>query len=1317
MATSQIDPKTGKNLVTGDNRAAERIVRPNTEKPSENSDSNICLQLASQLVAFLNGSGSDIASKQPESFQKNLDASICLQLTTQLAAFLNDSPCDVTFKQQEPVIAIVASLLLLLREKQRKNASVSSVSQMTTVTPSSVPTNIFEKNSSALPKTDCEILKANPTAGENLYTTLQNDISSNEETSDKSSFSPNENHEDKKDTEELQENKIFLKYSYIDGEDQTGVSQRSSVDNQENSDSNICVPSDTQLSAVLNDSCTDFAFKQPEPVKIDTMCSQEHEELRVQETPVGKIKKTKKKKDLNKQSESKKGGKMDAFLDTKEDAALCLVSPPPPMTAAAPTCVPILVSEKNPCPELIMGGENLNSIPMLEENPYTTPQTVISPWESNSEASSVSINTDRPQQNKIVLKYSYKEDQWSPLNPEGKKHYDREFLLYLQSQPLSLCKPNNLPNLSVIKDKPVIGGSQGKKGKKSKKIKSLSVDQIIELHKSPNPWRPLHKCEAPLHEKDRLKRSVLSVLNKLTPQKFETLLAQLKSLLIDTEEKLSLVSVLVFEKAVCEPMFSGVYANLSKHLALIKVPVSGASGTQVNFLKLLLTKCQMEFEQDWSHELEEKMKNLKAADPNQRKRLQFEYDEEEKKIRHRKLGNIRFIGELFKLGMLIKPILHEMIEMLLHQGNDESLEYLTRLLKTIGKELDDAKSTKKRHQMDKYFDQMKLIVAKRMTSSRVRFLLQDVIDLRKNNWLPRRPEINPKTIEEIHKEAELEAREQELCKDVTNKRKNTSEIDSFDDSRTSSESNKNSNLMVNPSKLKSTKPDEVESIRLGPVGRCLQTFEGDISSAIITTDSDKTALMNKYPNLVKQSPSSNFEEKIASQRLTLSSSESNEVFNRECLPAIRKTPSSSKERENVLETANWRSGTSEAKAPEVKSTAEIQVIGNAATTKGTENVVNRFLIYELALNSPQYNKDDMQRKTTTIIEKLILNNDFEEAIKNVTELASPNTVHMFIDAAINQVLEKSIQARYSLGHLLSSLLKKEIITFEQYKKGFSAVLERVNDYAMDISLICDYMGEILGHMIEDTETPFKLLKEVLQPCIPSEKAGILVSSILHYAAKRKSKIKIGDLWKKSDVQWTDIIGTDENIAEFIKKHKLEFTVSSTEVNPLTQMSMNEMKTQLLSQIEKNAELKVVFNWVDVNVSDTSDPIFVHALVTVVHESCLSGSETIWELNTSKLKLRVPLISRYVSTNEKLQLHVLYAVQALMNQLGQPNGLLHQIFYILYDDDVISRKIFEEWEQSDDPNEVEGKVIAVHSAKSFFTWLRKPEEETEEINFV
>ena len=45
--------------------------------------------------------------------------------------------------------------------------------------------------------------------------------------------------------------------------------------------------------------------------------------------------------------------------------------------------------------------------------------------------------------------------------PEGKKQYDREFLICLQRDPLSLQKPCNLPNMEIVKDEPYLAKRGG----------------------------------------------------------------------------------------------------------------------------------------------------------------------------------------------------------------------------------------------------------------------------------------------------------------------------------------------------------------------------------------------------------------------------------------------------------------------------------------------------------------------------------------------------------------------------------------------------------------------------------------------------------------------------------------------------------------------------------------------------------------------------------------------------------------------------------------------------------------------------------------
>ena len=125
----------------------------------------------------------------------------------------------------------------------------------------------------------------------------------------------------------------------------------------------------------------------------------------------------------------------------------------------------------------------------------------------------------------------------------------------------------------------------------------------------------------------------------------------------------------------------------------------------------------------------------------------MEYEAMEMKARKRSFGNISFIGELYKLGMLTARIMHECVrKLLLSNPSDEvALECLCRLLTTVGKSLE--KETKVKlakgpvpglNDMSNYFSEMNKLVDQRKTSARVRFLMQDVIDLQRNGWKKRR---------------------------------------------------------------------------------------------------------------------------------------------------------------------------------------------------------------------------------------------------------------------------------------------------------------------------------------------------------------------------------------------------------------------------------------------------------------------------------------------------------------------------------------------------------------------------------------------------
>ncbi|CAH2327978.1 eukaryotic translation initiation factor 4 gamma 1 isoform X1 [Pelobates cultripes] len=286
----------------------------------------------------------------------------------------------------------------------------------------------------------------------------------------------------------------------------------------------------------------------------------------------------------------------------------------------------------------------------------------------------------------------------------------------------------------------------------------LELNENVKLQKCEKAWRPPMKRETedPSRVKaEELFRKVRGILNKITPQTFEHLIHQVKDLSVDTEHQLKGVAELIFEKAVAEPHFAVIYANMCNWLMRLEVPTEENREVCITFRRLLIRLCQVEFErrEKGGERIEELQKELDATiSPNEKARIKEELNDACKRARRRSLGNIKFIGELFKLKLLSEATIKDCLIKLLNKNTEESMECICQLLTSVGKHLENGQPG-----MDNYFNKLNIFI-KNKTSSRIRFLVQDVLDLRKNNWVPRHKPEGPKTIDQIHKEAEQESK-------------------------------------------------------------------------------------------------------------------------------------------------------------------------------------------------------------------------------------------------------------------------------------------------------------------------------------------------------------------------------------------------------------------------------------------------------------------------------------------------------------------------------------------------------------------------------
>ncbi|CAF1217918.1 unnamed protein product [Rotaria sp. Silwood1] len=270
-----------------------------------------------------------------------------------------------------------------------------------------------------------------------------------------------------------------------------------------------------------------------------------------------------------------------------------------------------------------------------------------------------------------------------------------------------------------------------------------------------NPYKPVDQTK--IDANNKVLRDVKAILNKFTPQTYDKLQKKLEALEIDRFERLEGMISILFSKAVDEPPFRVLCAKLCKQFQKKQVTVPDEDGKPViyYFRQILLTRCQKEFETDYRQEIEYEKRKAEVeaiTDEKINKEEAEKLEDDLLKVKRRKLGNICFIGELFKLHMLTDTIMYDCIEYLLRDKTDEeSLRYICNLLRIIGKELDakaNEKSTNKTI-LEKHYRELNTIVKEQKTSARIRFMIQDLIELRQASWVARRAETEQATIDEI----------------------------------------------------------------------------------------------------------------------------------------------------------------------------------------------------------------------------------------------------------------------------------------------------------------------------------------------------------------------------------------------------------------------------------------------------------------------------------------------------------------------------------------------------------------------------------------
>uniref|UniRef100_A0AAQ4PGZ8 Eukaryotic translation initiation factor 4 gamma 2 n=1 Tax=Gasterosteus aculeatus aculeatus TaxID=481459 RepID=A0AAQ4PGZ8_GASAC len=780
-------------------------------------------------------------------------------------------------------------------------------------------------------------------------------------------------------------------------------------------------------------------------------------------------------------------------------------------------------------------------------------------------------------------------------------------------------------------------------------------------------------------QNDAIFRKVRGILNKLTPEKFDKLCLELLNVGVESKHVLKGTILLIVDKALEEPKYSQLYAQLCLRLAEdapnfedpTENPVTNKQNT--TFRRLLISKLQDEFEN--------RTRNVELFDKHDNP-LTSEEEEQRGIAKSKMLGNIKFIGELGKLNLIHESILHKCIKTLLEKKKrvqlkdvGEDLECLCQIMRTVGPKLDHEKA---RSLMDQYFSRMQSLTNSKELPARIRFLLQNTVEQRANNWAARKAysDNGPKTINQVRRDA-------------------VKDLGVFIPPQ--NDGMRNEFFMENSSFL----PTRIKFDR-ETLGGLADMF-GQMPGSGIGTGPG--VIQDHYsPTMGRHRTNPLYNGHIGN-----SNGSHQPQFEAGSKPYTKPNQISLRPAQSFILSKKQQTPKLQPQMTMIPSSTQGSILGQSPQLG-------------LKINPPpiQEKPAKVTKKAPPTKEELLRPFESSQPYYSVNAVREMKAPKHFLSEMLNMIvvysLDRSDEDKEHASTLVLALCTEGLATGENLMQAFLSVLDQCPKIEEEVPLVKSYLAQFAARAII---TDLVSISDLAHP-LENGAHFPLFLLCLQQIVKLKDRDWLADLFQQSKVNMQKMLPEiDQNkdrMLEILDGKGLSFL-----------FPLMKLEKELLKQIKVDPSPQSIYKWIKDNISPKlhTDKGFVNILMTsflqyIAYEINPDDDEeqlsapTKEQQDEEKQQLLAfkPVMQKFLHDHIELQVGALYALQVHCNTKGFPKGMLLRYFVNFYDMEIIEEEAFLSWKE-DVTQEYPGKGKALFQVNQWLTWLETAEEEESE----